>query len=580
MQSQTPSRLRVLFAHALAVAAVMAAWAILQLWGLGKTPFHTKGEPREAVVVAEIVRTGNWALARRNAVELPAKPPLFHWIGAAASALAGGVSELTVRLPSALQSLSCALLLLLVGSSAYGPPSGLIAALALLTSFEWLRAATSARVDMTLAAGLTASFFALVQQRRAPRLAWIVALYAGIAWAILGKGPVGGALPALLVLALCLVDRSPRFFFELRPIRGLVCVALVVGAWYALAVIEGGSEFVHKQLLDENLYRFLGARSATGGHRHSIAYLAAMWALGFLPWTPFLPPLAAELWRERASLGARDPRLTALLWVVVVAGFYGIPASKRGVYLLPLYPAVCLLLGWWLPRLVRTRAPSSALSAILVPLGAALAVVAGGATLLGLAGLCGLPVGEVLIGFGSARARDDLEVASTVLGEHARNLLPLLGCVVIGALVTAWAARGARWGAVLLGLLLTMGAASVATRQVVLPAVGAEQTRQRFAEAVKARADDPADVFAYRHFDYGVVYYWGAPMPVYDGPLAGDAPRLLVMGEGDWKRLPATSRRLYERVAGLESGRSGNLGRLVLARRVAGGGERSVPAEG
>src|SRR5262249_23094843 len=35
------------------------------------------------------------------------------------------------------------------------------------------------------------------------------------------------------------------------------------------------------------------------------------------------------------------------VWSAVVFGFYAFAASKRGVYLLAMYPAVALLLGWW-----------------------------------------------------------------------------------------------------------------------------------------------------------------------------------------------------------------------------------------
>jgi 4-amino-4-deoxy-L-arabinose transferase-like glycosyltransferase len=570
MQPQSPSRLRLL-ATLPGAAAVVAAWAVLQLWGLGATPFHTKGEPREAIVVAEIVQSGNWVLARRNAVELPAKPPLFHWLGAVASHLAGAVSELTVRLPSAIQSLGCALLVFLAGGVLYGTTSGLIGALALLTSFEWLRAATSARVDMTLASGLTVSFFALSLQRRAARPAGVVLLYAGVAWATLSKGPVGIALPSLLVLALCLIDRSPRFALDLRPVRGLACVTLIVGGWYALAAMQGGAEFVHKQILDENVYRFLGAKSATGGHRHSAAYLALMLGLGLLPWTPFLPSLAAGLWRERGTLDGRDPRLVALLWIAVVFAFYALPASKRGVYALPLYPAVCLLLGWWLPSLWRGEAHSRILAGVLLALASAIAVAATAAGLLAAAAACGVPIGRALLDLASARARDDLSLASAVLDAHALPLALLFAATGAGALAAAWGAHARRWAVAVLGLFATMTALTVATRLAVLPAVAGEQTRRRFAEAVKARVGDAAAVFAYRHFDYGLVYYWGTPMAVYEEPLAADGPPFLVLSESDWSRLPPAARHLYERVTGIESGRSGNLGHLVLARRVADG---------
>src|SRR5512147_1299029 len=76
---------------------IILAWAILQLWGLGRVPFHTKGEPREGLVVWEMTHGGGWILPKRNGEELPSKPPLFHWLGAITSLLQGATDEWSIR---------------------------------------------------------------------------------------------------------------------------------------------------------------------------------------------------------------------------------------------------------------------------------------------------------------------------------------------------------------------------------------------------------------------------------------------------------------------------------------------------
>src|SRR5215475_13260798 len=132
--------------------------ALLYLWGLGMLPFYTKGEPREATVVWEIYTSGEWILPLRNGHIIPSKPPLFHWLGTLLSLACGGMSELTIRLPSALLSIVGVLLTYVTGVSLWGVEAGLIAALILATSFEWVRAATTARVDMTLTVCMVIAF--------------------------------------------------------------------------------------------------------------------------------------------------------------------------------------------------------------------------------------------------------------------------------------------------------------------------------------------------------------------------------------------------------------------------------------
>src|SRR5499426_3759322 len=91
------------------VALIGAAAALLQLAGLSRSPFHTKGEPREAVVVQDLVRRGDWVLPQRAGVNLPRKPPLFYWLGGVVAKARGVVDEAGVRLPSSILSgIGCA----------------------------------------------------------------------------------------------------------------------------------------------------------------------------------------------------------------------------------------------------------------------------------------------------------------------------------------------------------------------------------------------------------------------------------------------------------------------------------------
>lgn len=557
-----------------ALLLVIAAWLLLHAWGLGKTPFHTKGEPREAVVVADIVQNGRWILPRRNGVELPAKPPLFHWLGALVSRLHGATTEQSVRLPAAILSGAATLLLFSCTVVLCGPVAALVAGLALLTSFEWTRAATSARVDMTLAFGMTLSFFGLLMRRLSTAPVWSVLVYAGMCWGALAKGPVGVALPVLQILLLCAVDRSLAFAREIRLLRGLACVVLVVGVWYGLALAQGGREFFTKQILDENVYRFLGSEPLTGGHRHSVGYLGGMLLLGLLPWSILLPSVAATLWRTRSTLSRRDPRLFAALWTLLVFAFYAQAESKRGVYLLPVYPALCLLIGWWASALVHSGEQSLRwLRVWIVSLGWLLAAILGGVGVLVGVGALGFPLILGLVDLLPQRAARDFAPVVGALAHRSSMVAALLALGSFSAALVALSARARRWTPALLGLFAATAAATVAVRQSVLPEIARAETRQRFVSELRRRPIEAGALQAYRHFDYGFVFYWGRNVLVYDGPLSPQAPPYLVMSESEWGRRENPGRELYERIANLESGRAGNLGHLVVAHRVVAAGE-------
>ena len=81
--------------------AVVVISCVMLLPFLGLTDFNTKGEPREAVVALSMLKSGDWILPVNNGMDIPYKPPFFHYCIALVSLLTGSVDEYTSRLPSA-----------------------------------------------------------------------------------------------------------------------------------------------------------------------------------------------------------------------------------------------------------------------------------------------------------------------------------------------------------------------------------------------------------------------------------------------------------------------------------------------
>jgi hypothetical protein len=72
-------------------------FALFVVWTYLLPPIWNHGEAREGLVVQDIVRDHEWVLQFSEGA--PSKPPLFSLDGAAA--LVFGLSDITVRLPSA-----------------------------------------------------------------------------------------------------------------------------------------------------------------------------------------------------------------------------------------------------------------------------------------------------------------------------------------------------------------------------------------------------------------------------------------------------------------------------------------------
>jgi len=491
------------------------------LTGIAEQPFYTKGEPREALVVWEMLHGGGWVLPLRNGVEIPSKPPLYHWLAALAAHATGGVSELAARLPSALLAVLAVLLVYWFGVSIGRVRSGWIAAVALLTSFEWIRAARVARVDMTLTFFLFASLlaFAVMNRSGVTRLRLTI-FYACVALATLGKGPVGVALPALVIIVFA-ATRSDRpggaqdgglaaslgrrvravlsTVEPLRPVPGLVAVVLVAGSWYVAALFLGGESFFVKQILKENVLRFLDPARLDSGHLHGPLYFIPNFFAGALPWSLLAPAVAWWLWRMRPL---DETTRFLVVWFVTVIVFFSLSASKRSVYVLPAYPAAALLLGH-----VLGPGPEGAGPRRLAGWG----MMAGGAILatIGLAALlvaAGLPLARLVGPHLHTEDASSLAVALAAL-TSSRLQTAAIGLVLIaGGAGAAVAARDAHWlrGSVaIVAAMLALFAGLVAP---VEHGLAWDRTFKPFMAEVRARIGKQPLAF-YRAFDYGAVFY-------------------------------------------------------------------------
>ena len=122
----------------LALPSLTIFVAILYFLNLGSYPLYTKGEPREAVTILDIVGGGGVILPMRAGIEIPSKPLLMHWIAAIISIAAGGVNKLTVRFPSALFAIAGVLVCYYYVRRLFNERAAFVAALILGTTIQYL----------------------------------------------------------------------------------------------------------------------------------------------------------------------------------------------------------------------------------------------------------------------------------------------------------------------------------------------------------------------------------------------------------------------------------------------------------
>lgn len=355
--------------------------AITLLPFLGNVDFTTKGEPREAVVAMSMLNQHNWILPINNGFDIPYKPPFFQWCIAAFSLVTGHVSEFTSRLPSALSLI----IMLCAGALFYAKRKNnnvsLLSAIITLTAFEVHRAGTNCRVDMVLTMFIVCALYALYKwwEKDCRQLPWIAVLC--MSGATLTKGPVGMVLPCFVMFVFMLFTAwqqgklCDRIIWKTtyKLFLSAVLASVLPLIWYWAAYRQGGDQFM-ALVMDENVGRFLGKMKVVT-HANPWHYNFLMLIAGWLPWTlPLLPSLFVLPWRKFANSFTKGEstgkvtlksRIMAAMrkadavqvftWLsfLLILFFYCIPKSKRGVYLLPCYPFMAVLIVEYMAWLVK-----------------------------------------------------------------------------------------------------------------------------------------------------------------------------------------------------------------------------------
>jgi 4-amino-4-deoxy-L-arabinose transferase-like glycosyltransferase len=546
-----------------ATLGVIALCLALYVPPAARTPFFTKGEPREGLVVRRMVEDGDWVLPKRTSPRgwtIASKPPFFHWIGALASWTSGTTTEWTVRLPSVAAVTAATALTWSVGASVLPAPAALSAAVVLATTFEWVRAGSTARVDGMLAALVTIGLLLLYRGfvRDGLTRAEALVVYLCFACASLTKGPVGAVLPALVLCTALAAAGRLRRLGAYHPWLGLVIVLGIVGGWYLAAWQLGGDSFVRKHVMKENVFRFLGATQLRSGHAHPVYYYLPTLAAGFLPWTPLLvPALVAAVRtvagrRARAAAGERDPRvLFPLVWFLVVFVFYSLASAKRSVYLLLLFPAGAFLVGWWCHELATGGRVSSWVRSPVVrrawTVAAVVVLVVGGLAIAEGVGFAVLRPIEPLL---HEKDQANLPIVRALLGTHLPIVAAGLTAIAAAVFVCRAAFGDGRWYRVVAAVTVVAAALWTLVFSVIQPDLARRRSLAPFMREAAARAGGTPLYFFEPSFDYSAAFYdpartrhWRRARPPEGGP------HLVLVWDVDLAELPPEERARFEILA-------------------------------
>jgi 4-amino-4-deoxy-L-arabinose transferase-like glycosyltransferase len=156
----------------------------------------------------------------------------------------------------------------------------------------------------------------------------------------------------------------------MRLVSGAMLFLALSAPWF-VAVSLANPEFAQFFFVQEHLQRF-----TTHMHQRDEPwwFFIAVLAAGMAPWVVLLPPALAHAFARRPGGGFDAPFFLAL-WSALVFVFFSASGSKLPAYILPIFPALALLVGGWVAQ-ARPRRLLAAQALLVLAAGIALALAA------------------------------------------------------------------------------------------------------------------------------------------------------------------------------------------------------------
>jgi 4-amino-4-deoxy-L-arabinose transferase-like glycosyltransferase len=273
------------------------------------------------------------------------KPGGIYWLQAAAVAATGMLETRHIwpyRLPSMLGAVLSVLLVFAFGKRLFDVRVAFLGAVLTASSLLLVIEAHLATTDaMLLAAALTAQGtlgYVYIRSRNGQSVRMVTSLTFWIAQGagILLKGPVIPFISAITIVGLVVADRKAGWLSRLRPLPGIVLVALIISPWMISISIATDGAFFSDALRSDLLPKLISGHES---HGFFPGYYFLLMMVTFWPGSLFAWPALLRAWHVRSHLNIRFCLAATIpTWLA----FELIP-TKLPHYILPVYPFLALL---------------------------------------------------------------------------------------------------------------------------------------------------------------------------------------------------------------------------------------------
>ncbi len=336
----------------LIVCGILLLAAVIALWMLSERSLDSH-ECFVSITAREMLDRGDWIFPYCNGHPRLNKTPLPYWLVAGLGKIRGNIDEVTARLPSAVFAILSAAAVLYFVNRWLTFRIAVISTAVWVTSLGYLRNSHSARPDMAMTFFIILCFMsfysAVVADNRKHQIIYMLIFWISFGLGNLAKGPAPIPLVLIPLAAYIVINRGWRIMPKLLPFTGIIIFLAIMLPW---PLFIANSWHWDLTLWKKEYVQRLYGEYAPG--RYPIYFYFLIMFKFVTPWVAFLPmALVAPFYRVWDK---KQPVMKFLwLWFAADFIFLTIDAGKRQHYILPLMPAMTILIGILLEDMIFER---------------------------------------------------------------------------------------------------------------------------------------------------------------------------------------------------------------------------------
>ena len=322
-------------------------------------PLMDVDETRYVTMSKDMFNTKDFLTLYLNKELFFEKPPLYFWGECLSFALFGKITEWTARFPVALYGTLCGFLTYFVGKKIVSRNFGMVSALVLATSLEFLILSKFAILDIVVA---TCIWFSLCfgmltnfcEDKNKKYFWWLFYIFSGLA--VLAKGIPGFVIPFGSMFFISIFSKNFKEIFKPKYfIVGFILFLAIILPWHIVMLKMHDPLFFNEYVMKHHIARFLGSEELGRQQPFYFYLLTILW--GFFPWVvSTLPVLIRKCFQRDLKFKNLTDTQRFMVYNGIIALFtllfFSSSKTKLITYILPIYGSLAFLGGYLWTRYI------------------------------------------------------------------------------------------------------------------------------------------------------------------------------------------------------------------------------------